>query len=82
MRFMYCSTRRCPRAPTKRGGAPTIGALKLNEVEVVMPKADGDSGPARARPASIKEAISGKGASGAIVSADGQIVAVDVATTS
>ena len=51
-----------------------FGALKLGEVEVVMPWRDGEAA-LRGAPRSIKEAISGKGASGAIVSADGQIVA-------
>jgi Fe-S cluster assembly protein SufD len=51
-----------------------IGALKLDEVEAVMPNADGDAA-LRSAPRSIKEAISGKGASGSIVSSDGQIVA-------
>jgi len=51
-----------------------FGALKLDEVEVVMPRADGAAALKRA-PRSIKEAISGKGASGSVVSADGQIVA-------
>ena len=51
-----------------------IRSLKLDEVEVVMPKADGEAA-LKSAPRSIKEAISGKGASGAIVSADGQIIA-------
>jgi Fe-S cluster assembly protein SufD len=50
-----------------------FGALKLNEVEVVMPAADGKSA-LRGAPKSIKDAMSGKGASGAVVSADGQVV--------
>ncbi len=51
-----------------------FGSLKLDEVEVVMPKAD-DEAALKGAPRSIKEAISGKGASGAVVSADGRIVA-------
>ncbi len=50
-----------------------FGALKLNEVEVVMPEADGKSA-LRGAPKSIKDAMSGKGASGTLVSADGQVV--------
>jgi len=51
-----------------------FGALKLAEVETVLPKADGEAA-LKGAPRSIKEAISGKGASGAVVSADGEIVA-------
>jgi Fe-S cluster assembly protein SufD len=51
-----------------------FGALKLDEVETVMPKADG-AAALKGAPRSIKEAISGKGASGAVVSSDGEIVA-------
>ena len=51
-----------------------FGSLKLDEVEVVMPRADGTAA-LRGAPRSIKEAISGKGASGTMVSADGQVVA-------
>ncbi len=51
-----------------------FGALKLAEVETLTLTSSGK--PAlRSVPKSIKEAISGKGASGALVSADGQIVA-------
>ena len=49
-----------------------FGALKLDEVEVVMPRADGAAALKRA-PRSIKEAISGKGASGSVISADGRL---------
>ena len=51
-----------------------FGSLKLNEVETVMSQADGKSA-LRGAPKSIKDAMSGKGASGALVSSDGQIVA-------
>jgi Fe-S cluster assembly protein SufD len=51
-----------------------FGALKLDEVETVLPKADG-AAALKGAPRSIKEAISGKGASGAVVSSDGEIVA-------
>ena len=51
-----------------------FGSLKLDEVEAVMPPADGKSA-LRSAPKSVKEAVSGKGASGALVSADGQVVA-------
>jgi Fe-S cluster assembly protein SufD len=51
-----------------------FGALKLTEIETVMPKADGEAA-LKGAPRSIKEAIAGKGASGTVVSADGQIVA-------
>ena len=51
-----------------------FGALKLDDVETVMPKADGEAA-LKGAPRSIKEAISGKGASGAVVSSDGEIVA-------
>ena len=51
-----------------------FGALNLNEVETVLPKADG-AAALKGAPRSIKEAISGKGASGAMVSSDGEIVA-------
>jgi Fe-S cluster assembly protein SufD len=51
-----------------------FGSLKMDEVEVVMPRADGEAA-LKGAPRSIKEAISGKGASGSMVSADGQIVA-------
>jgi Fe-S cluster assembly protein SufD len=51
-----------------------FGSLKLDEVDVIMPKADG-AAALKGAPRSIKEAIAGKGASGAVVSSDGQIVA-------
>jgi Fe-S cluster assembly protein SufD len=51
-----------------------FGSLKLDEVEAVMPRADGEVA-LKGAPRSIKEAITGKGASGAVVSADGQVVA-------
>jgi Fe-S cluster assembly protein SufD len=51
-----------------------FGALKLDEVETVSPKADGEAA-LKGAPRSIKEAISGKGASGTVVSSDGEIVA-------
>jgi Fe-S cluster assembly protein SufD len=51
-----------------------LGGLKLDEVEAVMPRADSEAA-LRGAPRSIREAISGKGASGAVVSADGRIVA-------
>ncbi len=51
-----------------------FGSLKLDEIETIMPTADG-AAALRGAPRSIKEAISGKGASGALVSADGQVVA-------
>ena len=51
-----------------------FGSLKLNEVQSVMPEADGGAA-LKGAPRSIKEAISGKGAAGAVVSADGQVVA-------
>jgi Fe-S cluster assembly protein SufD len=51
-----------------------FGALKLDEVETLVPKADGEAA-LKGAPRSIKEAISGKGASGAVVSSDGEIVA-------
>jgi Fe-S cluster assembly protein SufD len=51
-----------------------FGALKLNEVEVVVPAANGKAA-LRGAPRSIKDAISGKGAAGALVSSDGQVVA-------
>ncbi len=51
-----------------------FGSLKLDEVEAVMPKANGEAA-LRGIPRSIKEAIAGKGAAGALVSSDGQIVA-------
>ena len=51
-----------------------FGSLKLDEVEVVMSKADAEAA-LKGAPRSIREAITGKGASGAVVSADGQIVA-------
>ena len=51
-----------------------FGALKLAEIETVMPKATGEAA-LKGAPRSIKEAISGKGASGTVVSADGQIAA-------
>jgi len=51
-----------------------IGALMLDEVEVIVPQADGEAA-LKGAPRSIKEAISGRGASGAVVSADGQVVA-------
>ena len=53
-----------------------FGVLKLAEVDVVMPAADAAGAAAlRGAPRSIKDAISGKGASGSVVSADGQIMA-------
>lgn len=51
-----------------------FGALKLNEVEVLTPAFDGKSA-LRGAPKSIKDAVSGKGASGVLVSSDGQIAA-------
>ena len=51
-----------------------FGSLKLNEVETLTSAYKGKSA-LRGAPKSIKEAIGGKGASGALVSADGQIVA-------
>ncbi len=50
-----------------------FGALKLNDVETVMPKGEGEAA-LRGAPRSIKDAVSSKGASGAVVSSDGQIV--------
>ena len=51
-----------------------FGALKLDQVEVVTSAFDGK--PAlRGAPKSIKDAVSGKGASGTLVSSDGQPVA-------
>jgi Fe-S cluster assembly protein SufD len=51
-----------------------FGSLKLNEVEVLTSAYDGKAA-LRGAPKSIKDAVSGKGASGALVSSDGQIVA-------
>ncbi len=51
-----------------------FGSLKLDEVEVVMPQADGEAA-LKGAPRSIREAISGKNASGAVVSSDGEISA-------
>ena len=51
-----------------------FGSLKLDEVEVVMPRSDG-AAALKGAPRSIREAISGKSASGAVVSADGDIIA-------
>ena len=51
-----------------------FGALKLNEVETLTWALDSKSA-LRGAPKSIKDAVSGKGASGALVSSDGQIVA-------
>lgn len=51
-----------------------FGSLKLSEVETLTSLFDGQAA-LRGAPKSIKEAVSGKGASGALVSADGQIVA-------
>ena len=51
-----------------------FGALKLSEVATLTSPFDGQAA-LRGAPKSIKEAMSGKGASGALVSADGQIVA-------
>jgi Fe-S cluster assembly protein SufD len=56
-----------------------IGSLKLNEVETVIPGADG-AATLKGAPRSIQEAISGKGASGAVVSSDGQRVAAALDT--
>jgi len=57
-----------------------FGALKLNEVEVLTPAYDGQSA-LRGAPKSIKDAVSGKGASGGLVSSDGQIAASMLAET-
>lgn len=51
-----------------------FGALKLAEVETLAPAA-GSKSLLRGAPKSIKDAAGGKGASGALVSADGQITA-------
>jgi Fe-S cluster assembly protein SufD len=51
-----------------------FGSLQMAAFETVMPKADGEAA-LKGAPRSIKEAIAGKGASGALVSADGQVVA-------
>jgi Fe-S cluster assembly protein SufD len=51
-----------------------FGALKLDEIETVLPQADRATA-LKGAPRSIKDAIAGKGASGAVVSADGAIVA-------
>ena len=51
-----------------------IGGLKLSEVETLTTALDGKLA-LRGAPKSIKDAVSGKGAAGALVSADGQIVA-------
>lgn len=51
-----------------------FGSLKLSEVETLTSLFDGQAA-LRGAPKSIKEAVSGKGASGALVSSDGQIVA-------
>jgi Fe-S cluster assembly protein SufD len=51
-----------------------FGSLKWDEVEVVGPQVSG-AAALKGAPRSIKEAISGKGASGSLVSADGQVVA-------
>jgi Fe-S cluster assembly protein SufD len=51
-----------------------FGSLKLSEVETLTSAFDGKSA-LRGAPKSIKDAVTGKGASGALVSSDGQIVA-------
>ena len=51
-----------------------FSALKLNEVEVLTSAYNGKSAR-RGAPKSIKDAVSGQGASGVLVSSDGQIAA-------
>ena len=55
-----------------------FSALKLNEVEVLTSAYNGQAAR-RGAPQSIKEAITGQGASGGLVSSDGQIVAARLA---